>query len=186
MLCLAQCIVLCCAVLCCAAPFCSVLCYAVLYRFVLWCAVPCTLSRCRCHKVCGVVWCGVVYSSIPYSTLPLPNLALIYLTSTLLHFNAHDCLPLPANINHLYLYLLHLLSTYIHVCRGLGITRVVNCTIGVSKIPDFHQDKLLYYTFMVTSSSYLLFTSPFFTSFLFSSFFSLIFLLYPIRSSSLS
>ena len=33
--------------------------------------------------------------------------------------------------------------------RGLGITRVVNCTNGVSKIPNFHEDKLLYYTFTV-------------------------------------
>mmetsp|Transcript_23296 Transcript_23296/g.22453 ORF Transcript_23296/g.22453 Transcript_23296/m.22453 type:complete len:226 (+) Transcript_23296:127-804(+) len=36
--------------------------------------------------------------------------------------------------------------------RGLGITRVVNCTCGVSKIPNFHEGegKLQYYTFMIS------------------------------------
>lgn len=31
--------------------------------------------------------------------------------------------------------------------QSLGITRVVNCTTGASRIPNFHEGRLLYYTF---------------------------------------
>ena len=44
--------------------------------------------------------------------------------------------------------------------RSHGITRVVNCTHGESKIPDYHKDKLLYYNFPVKQNlSILLFSS---------------------------
>lgn len=35
--------------------------------------------------------------------------------------------------------------------RSHGITRVVNCTHGESKIPDYHKDKLEYFTFPVSN-----------------------------------
>ena len=36
--------------------------------------------------------------------------------------------------------------------QSLGITRVVNCTTGASRIPNFHEGRgLLYYTFRLTT-----------------------------------
>jgi hypothetical protein len=55
--------------------------------------------------------------------------------------------------------------------RSHGITRVVNCTFGESKIPNYHSGKLQYLTFPVshwqmhvnaTNSSVIAFTSPLF------------------------
>jgi hypothetical protein len=37
------------------------------------------------------------------------------------------------------------------ILRSRGITRVVNCTHGESKIPDYHKDKLAYYNFPVSN-----------------------------------
>jgi hypothetical protein len=55
--------------------------------------------------------------------------------------------------------------------RSHGITRIVNCTHGESKIPDYHSGKLLYYTFPIshwqlyvnsTNASVQVFTDPLF------------------------
>ena len=43
-------------------------------------------------------------------------------------------------------------SPFLPSPRTLGVTRVVNCTNGVSRIPNFHQGTLQYYTFMVRKS----------------------------------
>lgn len=57
------------------------------------------------------------------------------------------------------------------VLRSHGITRIVNCTHGESKIPDYHRDKLSYYNFPIshwqlyvnsTNASVQVFTDPLF------------------------
>ena len=57
--------------------------------------------------------------------------------------------------------------------QSLGITRVVNCTTGASRIPNFHEGRgLLYYTFSIsnwttsvnsTGASVLAFANPMFS-----------------------
>ena len=39
---------------------------------------------------------------------------------------------------------------YVLIPRSVGITHVVNCTFGASKIPNFHEGKLQYYTFPIS------------------------------------
>jgi protein tyrosine phosphatase len=62
-------------------------------------------------------------------------------------------------------------ASTLEILRSNGITHVVNCTSGSSKIPNFHEGKLKYYEFPVTywsqfvnelDQSVLTFTSPLF------------------------
>jgi len=57
------------------------------------------------------------------------------------------------------------------ILRQNGITHVVNCTFGDSKIPDYHQGKLQYYNFAIshwqrfvnaTNASVIAFAAPMF------------------------
>ena len=81
-----------------------------------------------------------------------PSVSLFLSLSLFLSFaifpSLHICILLSPSLLNIDFNSPHIINHY-SLTRNLGITRVVNCTNGVSRIPNFHQGTLQYYTFMV-------------------------------------